>query len=50
VSILLAAFAIQYKLLDKNNNNSVSAERLFTANELQSFTQDELYLAILGRH
>ena len=29
-------------------NNQIQKERLFTADELQSYTKDELYLAILG--
>lgn len=45
--ILLMSFVIQRQLTNQTDK-SVATERLFTANELQSFTKDELYLAILG--
>ena len=45
--ILLIAFVAQRRLNDKNNQ--IQKERLFTADELQKYTKDELYLAILGK-
>lgn len=29
--------------------NPIQKERLFTADELQTYTKDELYLAVLGK-
>ncbi len=44
--IILISFVVQHQLINKNNQ--IQKERLFTADELQSYTKDELYLAILG--
>ncbi|CAF3819952.1 unnamed protein product [Rotaria sordida] len=46
IVILLISFIIQRQTVDKKN--SIKKERLFTPDELQSYTKDELYLAILG--
>jgi len=44
--IILISYVVQRQLIDKSNQ--IQKERLFTADELQSYTKDELYLAILG--
>ncbi len=44
--IFLISFVVQRQLIGKPNQ--IQKERLFTADELQSYTKDELYLAILG--
>jgi len=44
--IILISFIVQRQLIDKNSQ--IQKERLFTADELRSYTKDELYLAILG--
>jgi len=44
--IFLISFVVQRQLIDKNNQ--IQKERLFTVDELQAYTKDELYLAILG--
>jgi len=45
--IFLISFVVQRQLIGKSNQ--IPKERLFTADELQSYTKDELYLAILGK-
>ncbi len=45
--IILISFVVQRQFIDKNEQ--IQNERLFTAEELQSYTKDELYLAILGK-
>ncbi|CAF3357796.1 unnamed protein product [Rotaria socialis] len=49
VLIIIISFIGQRQINNDNNNNSnIKSERLFTLDELQTFTKDELYLAILG--
>jgi len=45
--IFSISFVIQRQLTE--TNKSIEKQRLFTAEELQLYTKDELYLAILGR-
>lgn len=47
VLMFVISFVIQQQFTGKTT--SKSTERLFTADELQSYTKDELYLALLGR-
>jgi hypothetical protein len=48
VLIVFISFIIQRRQhIDKTNQ--LEKERLFTADELQTYTNDELYLAILGK-
>ncbi|CAF4145539.1 unnamed protein product [Rotaria sp. Silwood2] len=47
VFILIISFIVQRLKIDQKS--SIQKERLFTPDELQSYTKDELYLAILGR-
>jgi hypothetical protein len=45
--IFLISVVIQRQL--PNKANFIQGQRLFTAEELQLYTKDELYLAILGK-
>lgn len=47
VLIVIIAFIAQRRVV--NEDNQIKTERLFTIDELQSYTKDELYLAILGK-
>jgi len=44
---LFISFVIQRQLTDEKN--PIKKERLFTPEQLQLYTKDELYLAILGK-
>ncbi|CAF0779119.1 unnamed protein product [Adineta ricciae] len=46
--IVVISFAIQRQTIDKTNKTATEKERLFTSDELRTYTKDELYLAILG--
>ncbi|CAM4796004.1 unnamed protein product [Rotaria magnacalcarata] len=51
VLIIIISFIVQRQINNdnnNNNNNNINSERLFSLDELQTFTKDELYLAILG--
>jgi hypothetical protein len=45
--IVLISFVVQRQFINKTNQ--IQKERLFTADELQTYTKDELYLAVLGK-
>ena len=45
--VILISYVIQRRSIEEQK--STINERLFTADELQSYTKDELYLAILGK-
>ena len=44
--VILISYVLRQRSIEEKK--SIITERLFTANELQSYTKDELYLAILG--
>lgn len=48
ISIALVAIALQRR--SSAPTSTLNRERLFTLNELRTFTNEELYLAILGKH
>jgi hypothetical protein len=45
--IVLLSFVVQRQRID--GNNQAEKTRLFTVDELRTFTKDELYLAVLGK-
>ncbi|CAF3335137.1 unnamed protein product [Rotaria sp. Silwood1] len=47
IFVIIISFVVQRQRIDEEN--PIKKERLFTVDELQSYTKDELYLAILGR-
>ncbi|UJR26163.1 hypothetical protein I4U23_007507 [Adineta vaga] len=48
ILILVISFFLQRQSVDKNNQIDTKKERLFTHDELGTYTKDQLYLAILG--
>lgn len=45
--VILISYVIRQRSIEEKK--PIINERLFTTDELQSYTKDELYLAILGR-